>query len=624
VTKPTSTDSNDLVQQAAKDEPFKAPLELEPVKATNKRRVNAKLFKQVADLRTVFEEESREVVEENKRRGHLPLDLEKRSKPWKDVELAINEEYIDIPKRPPWTYETAATELRQREHEAFNRWLEHVRSFAQEGRQLNYFELNLEVWRQLWRVVERSNIILLVVDARYPLFHFPISLYKYVIEDHKKPLLMVLNKCDLVSKENVQAWKDYFNKRFPQLEIATFNSFSNYMTEEQAVQTDINKKRKYRKGRKRYEEARGQSSFISVDPWKFNSRLAGVQELLSKVQDIVQRNPCFVPSSSANLPPELEDEEENERSSEQQSSRSKGNKGQRNRKIHAKADDKAETNEDEKEQELSTPLGMGRKRLNRKKKKQREDAEAWAEKLEAKRKRQGADVPQLPPVEPDLNSSGHYDDDYDTEDTDEGSELEENPFDDADKIMLGTVGHPNVGKSSMINALMKRKVASTSRTPGHTKHFQTLVLNDKFALCDCPGLVFPAFDRPKPLQILCGLYPIAQVREPFSAIRFLAERIPLEKVYNLDMPPSRDHGEAEEWSPYLICEALALRRGYFNSRSGRPDVHRAGLEILKDCVDGNLVLSWPPPPLPDPHCSTSTQSEESTGRCERVASVTND
>ena len=167
------------------------------------------------------------------------------------------------------------------------------------------------------------------------------------------------------------------------------------MTEEQAVQTDINKKRKYRKGRKRYEEARGQSSFISVDPWKFNSRLAGVQELLSKVQDIVQRNPCFVPSSSANLPPELEDEEENERSSEQQSSRSKGNKGQRNRKIHAKADDKAETNglsvpllfllshsEDEKEQELSTPLGMGRKRLNRKKKKQREDAEAWAEKLE--------------------------------------------------------------------------------------------------------------------------------------------------------------------------------------------------------------------------------------------------
>ena len=31
---------------------------------------------------------------------------------------------------------------------------------------LSYFELNLETWRQLWRVLERSDIMLLVVDAR--------------------------------------------------------------------------------------------------------------------------------------------------------------------------------------------------------------------------------------------------------------------------------------------------------------------------------------------------------------------------------------------------------------------------------------------------------------------------
>ncbi len=41
-------------------------------------------------------------------------------------------------------------------------------------------------------------------------------------------------------------------------------------------------------------------------------------------------------------------------------------------------------------------------------------------------------------------------------------------------VVLGTVGHPNVGKSSLINGLMGRKVVSTSRTPGHTKHFQTM------------------------------------------------------------------------------------------------------------------------------------------------------
>jgi len=37
-----------------------------------------------------------------------------------------------------------------------------------ENRQLSYVELNLETWRQLWRVLEMSDIILLIADIRYP------------------------------------------------------------------------------------------------------------------------------------------------------------------------------------------------------------------------------------------------------------------------------------------------------------------------------------------------------------------------------------------------------------------------------------------------------------------------
>jgi hypothetical protein len=36
---------------------------------------------------------------------------------------------------------------------------------------LTPFEKNLEVWRQLWRVLERSDAIVQVVDARDPLFY---------------------------------------------------------------------------------------------------------------------------------------------------------------------------------------------------------------------------------------------------------------------------------------------------------------------------------------------------------------------------------------------------------------------------------------------------------------------
>jgi hypothetical protein len=47
---------------------------------------------------------------------------------------------------------------------------------------------------------------------------------------------------------------------------------------------------------------------------------------------------------------------------------------------------------------------------------------------------------------------------------------------------------------------MGRTVVSTSRTPGHTKHFQTIHLTHNVRLCDSPGLVFPSL-LPKPLQV---------------------------------------------------------------------------------------------------------------------------
>lgn len=57
-----------------------------------------------------------------------------------------------------------------------------------------------------------------------------------------------------------------------------------------------------------------------------------------------------------------------------------------------------------------------------------------------------------------------------------------------------------MGKSSLINSIMKRTVVSASKTPGHTKHFQTIHIADNVRLCDSPGLVFPAM-IPRSLQV---------------------------------------------------------------------------------------------------------------------------
>jgi large subunit GTPase 1 len=65
---------------------------------------------------------------------------------------------------------------------------------------LTPFERNIEVWRQLWRVVERCDVVVQIVDARDPLLYRCEDLEKYVKETgaHKANVL-VLNKADLLS-----------------------------------------------------------------------------------------------------------------------------------------------------------------------------------------------------------------------------------------------------------------------------------------------------------------------------------------------------------------------------------------------------------------------------------------
>jgi hypothetical protein len=55
-------------------------------------------------------------------------------------------------------------------------------------------------------------------------------------------------------------------------------------------------------------------------------------------------------------------------------------------------------------------------------------------------------------------------------------------------------------------------------------------------LCS-PGLVFPAVDMPRALQVLCGIFPISQLREPYSSVQYLASRIEIERIYSL-VPPT--------------------------------------------------------------------------------------
>lgn len=167
-------------------------------------------------------------------------------------------------------------------------------------------------------------------------------------------------------------------------------------------------------------------------------------------------------------------------------------------------------------------------------------------------------------------------------------------------LTIGMIGHPNVGKSSIINGLMGRKVVSASKTPGHTKHFQTIFITSTVCLCDCPGLVFPSL-VPKQVQILSGMYPISQLREPYTTVGYLMARYPaLIEILRLKNPSESPCKEGEdkkevEWSPFDLCEAWALKRGFYTAKAARPDLYRAANHLLRLATDGRICIYFRPP-----------------------------
>jgi len=92
----------------------------------------------------------------------------------------------------------------------------------------SYFELNLETWTQLWKVIEMSDILLVIVDIRYPVLMLPPYLYDYVTKELQKDMILILNKIDLAPAALVLAWKQCFCKQYPKLHILMFTLYPLY------------------------------------------------------------------------------------------------------------------------------------------------------------------------------------------------------------------------------------------------------------------------------------------------------------------------------------------------------------------------------------------------------------
>lgn len=391
---------------------------------------------------------------------------------------------LDFPKRPAWNYNLTKAQLDDREQKYFREYLQKLLT-AHKLQELSYFELNLETWRQLWRVTEISDVLLLIADVRYPAIHLPPSLYHYLRKDLRREVILVLNKVDLSPPSLVAAWRAYLASVFPEAHIVCFTSFPK---PPELSASGIPKKQKRK----------------AVKP-------LGPRELLEVCRGVV---------------------------------------------------------------------------------KDRVDLSSWQHKLDS------ADTStSAPDKQPEVGEAAAAARSY-LAPTAEGFDPDiYQKFRDG-VLTIGCIGYTNVGKSSLLNGLVGKKVVSVSRTPGHTKYLQTIFLTHTVRLCDCPGLVFPSYVD-KGLQILSGIFPIAQVRDPYTAVGYLAGRLDLPQLLRLTHPNATDRGpkasEDLEWSAFDICEAWAIKSGYFTAKASRPDVYRAGNQLLRMSVEGRLRLCMVPP-----------------------------
>ncbi|KAJ1486754.1 hypothetical protein T484DRAFT_1788519 [Baffinella frigidus] len=75
---------------------------------------------------------------------------------------------ISIPKRPAWSRTMGKKEVEEKEEKVYAEWIKSVYETHPKD-SLNFFEHNIEVWRQIWRSLEKADVVVLCLDARIPL-----------------------------------------------------------------------------------------------------------------------------------------------------------------------------------------------------------------------------------------------------------------------------------------------------------------------------------------------------------------------------------------------------------------------------------------------------------------------
>lgn len=146
------------------------------------------------------------------------------------------------------------------------------------------------------------------------------------------------------------------------------------------------------------------------------------------------------------------------------------------------------------------------------------------------------------------------------------------------------VGIPNVGKSTLINRFVNRKIARIGDRPGITKHQQWIKINKDFELLDTPGILWPKFENPddgKRLAIIGTIKDNLIPADDVTAflLTYLFEHYPesIQERYDL-------HNIDDMWEVFVT---IGKKRGALES-GGHVNFEKVSQIVLRDFRAGKL------------------------------------